>query len=327
MRKLIKAPDDVVRSGLVSLVGTGRGRVRVDLANGLVVSTAAGAQGRVGVVSGGGAGHEPLHAGFVGPGMLDVAVVGELFTSPNPEQILAAIHAADGGAGVLLIVKNYSGDVMNFDMAGELAAAEGIPVSTVVVADDLAGRDFLAPDQRRGLGGAIVVEKIAGATAAAGADLDEVTRMARRAAQGCVSHGMAATGCTLPSGARSFVTDADHYELGVGIHGEAGTRLCRISDLDPLEALLAPVVEASPQADHRLLITSGLGGSPLLQINYFHSRAVNYLTSRGVELSRELVGELVTCLDADGVTCTLASFDEELLAAWDAPVNTEVLSW
>lgn len=281
----------------------------------------------MGVVSGGGAGHEPLHAGYVGPGMLDVAVVGEVFTSPNPEQILAAIRTADGGAGVLLIVKNYSGDVMNFDMAAELAAAEGIAVRTVVVADDLAGRDFLAPDQRRGLGGAVVVEKIAGAIAASGAGLGEVSHWAHRAAEACVSHGMATTGCTLAAGTRSFTTDADHFELGVGIHGEAGTRLCRISETDPLESLLAPIVEASPGARHRLLITSGLGGTPLLQVHQFHALGVDFLTARGMEPSRELVGELVTCLDADGVTCTLANLDDDLLAAWDAPVDTGVLSW
>ncbi len=321
------APDDVVRDSLAGVVHAGGGRVVFDKDHRVVLSATAGQRGRVGVVSGGGAGHEPLHAGFVGPGMLDAAAVGEIFTSPNPEQILAAISATDGGAGVVLIVKNYVGDVMNFEMAAELAATEGHEVSLVIIADDLAGRNFLAPDQRRGLGGTILVEKVAGAMARDGAGLEEVARAARHAAAVCVSHGMAVTGPSTGDNGPSFTTKDDEFELGVGIHGEPGTELCRIAQTNPVEKLLFPMVEALPAADAYLLITSGLGGTPLIEVSHFHAKAMDFLAKRNINVVRHLVGELITCLDADGVTCTLAGLDEHLLDAWDAEVDTAVLSW
>jgi phosphoenolpyruvate---glycerone phosphotransferase subunit DhaK len=287
--------------------------------------------GQVAVVSGGGSGHEPLHAGFVGAGMLDAAVPGAVFTSPTADQVAAALVAADSGAGVLAVVKNYTGDVLNFETGIELAQAEGVEVTSVVVNDDVAVEDSLYTAGRRGVAGTVAVEKIAGAAAARGDDLAAVTAWAERVVSGVRSMGVALTACTVPHvGRPSFDLDDGEVEIGIGIHGEPGRHRVRASGAqDITRRLVEPVVDDLGLAPGEpvLLFVNGMGGTPSSELYVVYGRARELLAERGVEVRRSLVGSYVTSLEMQGASVTVLRLDDELTELWDAPVRTTALRW
>jgi dihydroxyacetone kinase-like protein len=331
MKKLINAPDNVVPEALQGLAAAHADLVRVDLANQLVLRHDAPRSGKVGLVSGGGSGHEPLHGGFVGRGMLDAACAGAIFTSPVPDQILAATKAVDGGAGVLHIVKNYSGDVMNFEMAAELAQAEGIEVTTVVTNDDVAVRDSLHTTGRRGVGVTVLVEKIAGARAEEGAPLHAVAEVARRVNENGRSMGMALSSCTVPAAGRpTFDLGDDEMEIGIGIHGEPGRRREKIKSAREIAEILAtPILEDLPfkAGDRVLALVNGMGGTPLIELYLMYHQLDRLLRAQDITITRSLVGNYITSLEMAGCSFTLLRLNEELVRLWDAPVRTAALSW
>jgi len=331
VKKIINDPANVVSEALVGFAAAHRDLVRVNFGPDYIVRADAPVSGKVAVISGGGSGHEPLHGGFVGPGMLDAAVPGAVFTSPTPDAVLAATQAANGGAGVLHIVKNYTGDVLNFETAAELADAEGIEVSPVVINDDVAVEDSLYTAGRRGVGGTVPLEKIAGAAADRGYDLAGVTAIAKRVVTNVRSMGLALTPCTVPhSGEPSFTLADDEIEMGIGIHGEPGRRRVR---MEPAEAivrdLLAPVVEDLPfrSGDRAFLMVNGMGGTPLIELYLAYGIADRLLREQGIEIGRSLVGNYVTSLEMQGMSVTLLRLDDELTQLWDAPVHTAGLRW
>jgi dihydroxyacetone kinase-like protein len=331
MKKLINAPDTVVPEALQGLAAAHAEIVRVDLANRLVLRRDAPRPGKVGLVSGGGSGHEPLHSGYVGRGMLDAACAGAIFTSPVPDQVLAATKAVDGGAGVLHIVKNYSGDVMNFEMAAELAQAEGIEVTTVVTNDDVAVRDSLYTTGRRGVGVTVLVEKIAGAKAEEGAPLQAVAEVARLANENGRSMGMALTSCTVPAAGRpTFDLGDDEMEIGIGIHGEPGRRREKIKSAREIAEILAtPILEDLPfkAGDQVLAFVNGMGGTPLIELYLMYNQLDRLLRAHDITIARSLVGNYITSLEMAGCSFTLLRLNEELVRLWDAPVRTAALSW
>lgn len=331
MKKLINDPRDVVAESV-----RGFGRAHADLVEVrqdplFVVRRDAPVTGKVGVVSGGGSGHEPLHIGFVGPGMLDAAVPGTIFTAPTPDQILAATQAVDAGHGVLHVVKNYTGDVLNFETAAELAEAAGTRVRTVLVDDDVAVEDSLFTTGRRGLAGTVLVEKIAGAAAERGDDVDAVLTTARRVVAGARSMGVALAACTVPHvGAPSFDLPADEIEVGIGIHGEPGRWRAPMTSADEITALLVAAVADDlglSRGERVLLLVNGMGGTPLSELYLVYDRARSLLAGRGVEVERSLVGNFVTSLEMHGASVTVLRLDAELRTLWDAPVHTAGLRW
>jgi dihydroxyacetone kinase-like protein len=331
MKKLINRPEDAVAESLAGLGLAHADLLRVDAAAGIVVRRAAPVAGKVGLVSGGGSGHEPLHGGYVGRGMLDAACPGAIFTSPVPDQILAATRAVDGGRGVLHIVKNYTGDVMNFELAAELADAEGIPVRSVVINDDVAVRDSLYTAGRRGVGGTVLAEKIAGALAEAGADLDAVAAVCAKVNDNVRSMGMALTSCTVPAAGRpTFALGEEEIEIGVGIHGEPGRFRRPLAEADEITRLLAePVIDdlGLTSGDAVLAFVNGLGGTPLLELYIIYRALAGLLEARGVRIGRSLVGNYITALEMAGCSITLLRLDDELTRLWDAPVHTPALRW
>ncbi|WP_296138079.1 dihydroxyacetone kinase subunit DhaK [uncultured Tessaracoccus sp.] len=324
MKKLINAPDTVVRDMLRGIEAM-HPECRVDHTNRVVLRARPKADGKVAVVSGGGSGHEPLHAGYVGEGMLDAACVGEVFTSPTPDQVLAATTAVDGGAGVLHIVKNYTGDVMNFEMGAELAQAEGIDVRTVVVADDVAVEDSTFTAGRRGVAGTALVEKIVGAAAEEGMALDELVGLAERVAANVRTMGLALTSCVTPAaGTPTFDLPDDEMEVGIGIHGEPGRhREPFVDAAHATRALLDPVLADLdfPDADVVLLV-NGTGGTPLMELYVVAAEAHDLLAERGVRVARRKVGDVVTSLEMQGCSLTLLRADAEMLRLLDAPAHT-----
>ncbi|PJI94452.1 dihydroxyacetone kinase subunit DhaK [Luteimicrobium subarcticum] len=288
-------------------------------------------QGKVGLVSGGGSGHEPLHAGFVGVGMLSAAVPGAVFTSPTPDQITPALLAADGGAGVLAIVKNYTGDVLNFETAVELAEAEGVEVATVVTDDDVAVQDSLYTAGRRGVAGTVCVEKIAGAAAERGDDLAAVAAVASKVNANVRTMGVALTACTVPHvGKPSFDLPDDEIEIGIGIHGEPGRRRIPLAPADEItQMLLDPVADdlGLTSGEEVLLLVNGMGGTPLSELYVVYRQARKLLEGRGAVVVRSLVGNYVTSLEMQGASVTVLRLDAELTELWDAPVHTAALRW
>jgi dihydroxyacetone kinase-like protein len=264
-------------------------------------------------------------------GMLDAACPGQVFTSPTPDQMLAATKAVDGGAGVLHIVKNYTGDVMNFEMAAELAHDEGIPVEAVVIADDVAVQDSLYTAGRRGVGATILAEKICGAAAEQGRSLDEVAGLCRTVAANARSMGMALTSCTVPmTGKPTFELGTDEMEIGVGIHGEPGRERRALAPAhDIVEALATAIVDDLPfdRGDQVLAFVNGMGGTPLMELYVVYHELQGFLEGRGITILRSLVGSYITSLDMAGCSITLLRLDDELTALWDAPVNTTGLRW
>ena len=331
MKKLINDPADVVTETLDGFGAAHADVVAVHHDPDYVTRAGGAVSGKVGLVSGGGSGHEPLHAGFVGVGMLDAAVPGAVFTSPTPDHILPAFPAADGGAGVVAIVKNYTGDVLNFETAGELAEAEDITVRSVVVNDDVAVEDSLYTAGRRGVAGTVAVEKIAGAAAERGDDLDAVEAVARKVVANVRSMGVALTACTVPhAGTPSFDLPEDEIEIGIGIHGEPGRRRIPLASADEItELLLTPVVEdlALVSGEDVLLLVNGMGGTPASELYIVYRRARALLEARGVNVTRSLVGNYVTSLEMQGASVTVLRLDDELTTLWDAPVHTAALRW
>ncbi|HWE08757.1 MAG TPA: dihydroxyacetone kinase subunit DhaK [Solirubrobacteraceae bacterium] len=331
MKKLINAPDDVVVDALRGMEAAHPDRLRVSYDPAVVVRIDAPVQGKVGLISGGGSGHEPMHGGFVGPGMLDAACPGQVFTSPTPDQMLEASKAVDGGAGVVHIVKNYTGDVMNFDMAAELARAEGIEVETVLTNDDVAVEDSLYTAGRRGVGVTILAEKICGGAADDGRTLPEVAELGRRINAHGRSMGMALTPCVNPtSGEPSFELGDDEVEIGIGIHGEPGRFREKIGPASQIaERLMTPILEDLPfsSGDRVLAFVNGMGGTPLIELYIVYAEVARIAREHGLVIERNLIGDYITSLDMQGCSITLLSLDDEMVRYWDAPVNTLGLRW
>jgi len=331
MKKLVNDPEAVVREALEGVAAAYGDRLRVAFDPNYVVRADAPVQGKVGVLSGGGSGHEPMHGGFVGPGMLDAACPGAVFTSPTPDQMLAATQAVDGGAGVLHIVKNYTGDVMNFESAAELAIAEGAEVESVLIDDDVAVQDSTYTAGRRGVGATVLAEKIAGAAAEAGRSLAEVAGLARRVDEQARSMGMALTSCTVPHvGRPTFELADDEMEIGIGIHGEPGRERVRLAAADAIvDLLLDPILTDLPfeRGDRVLAFVNGMGGTPQIELEIVYRRVAQVLDERGIEIARNLIGSYITSLEMAGTSITLLKLDDELATLWDAPVNTPALRW
>ena len=326
MKKLINTVDNVVTDALRGMAAAHPHELDVDLDQHIVYRRQPKEKGKVAIISGGGSGHEPLHGGFVGTGMLDAACAGEIFTSPVPDQMVAATTAVDRGAGVLHIVKNYTGDVLNFETAAELADMEDIKVSSVVVNDDVAVEDSLYTAGRRGVAGTIFVEKIAGAAAERGDALEEVTRIATKVNDQTRSMGLALGPCTVPhAGKPSFDLGEDEIELGIGIHGEPGYRRGAMETADSLVAELYERVRADlglTEGERVVALVNGMGGTPISEL-YICFRALAALLKKdGIEIARQMVGNYVTSLEMPGVSVTLMRADDELLELFDAPVNT-----
>jgi dihydroxyacetone kinase-like protein len=331
MKKLINDPADLVTDALRGMASA-HPELRVDLQNKIVYRADAPVQGKVGLVSGGGSGHEPLHGGFVGLGMLDAACAGEVFTSPVPDQVVAATQGVDGGAGVLHIVKNYTGDVMNFEMAAELAAAEtDVEVAVVVTNDDVAVQDSTYTAGRRGVGGTVLVEKIAGAAAEQGRKLAEVAELAERVNANARSMGMALTSCTVPAaGKPTFDLPDNEIEIGIGIHGEPGRRRVPLAPAREVAAQLVEPILADLDFTGGagvLAFVNGMGGTPLLELYLMYQEVATLLDKAGIRVARSLVGPYITSLEMAGCSVTLLKLDDELAALWDAPVRTPGLRW
>lgn len=326
MKKLVNDVHSVVKETLEGFALAHADIVDVHLDPDYVTRKNPKADGKVGIISGGGSGHEPLHAGFVGEGMLDAAVPGAVFTSPTPDPILEATKAADHGAGVLHIVKNYTGDVLNFETAAEMAEMDDIEVRSVVVNDDVAVEDSLYTAGRRGVAGTIFVEKIAGAAAERGDDLDAVTAVAEHVNSQMRSMGLALGPCTVPhAGKPSFDLGEDEIELGIGIHGEPGYRRGAMESADALiEELYTKVRDdlGLTAGERVITLVNGMGGTPSSELYICHRRLAQLLAADGVEIVRTLVGDYVTSLEMPGVSVTLLRVDDELLDLFDAPVNT-----
>jgi dihydroxyacetone kinase-like protein len=331
MKKLINTPEDVVTESLQGIAAAHPDLVKVHFNPNFIVRADAPVEGKVGIVSGGGSGHEPMHGGFVGPGMLDAACPGEVFTSPTPDQMLDATKAVNGGAGVLHIVKNYTGDVMNFEMAAELGGGEGIEVEAVVIDDDVAVQDSLYTAGRRGVGATVLAEKICGAAAEEMRPLAEVAELCRRVNANGRSMGMALTSCTVPAaGKPTFELGDDEMEIGIGIHGEPGRERMKLApSAEIVERLATPILEDLPleQGDEVLAFVNGMGGTPLLELYVVYNDLQRLLGERGIKITRNLIGPYITSLEMAGCSITLLKLDDELTRLWDAPVKTAGLRW
>src|SRR5205809_1271885 len=309
MKKLINSPDDVVRDALRGMEAAHGDRLRISYDPYLVVRADAPVQGKVGLISGGGSGHEPMHGGFVGPGMLDAACPGEVFTSPTPDQMLEATKAVNGGAGVVHIVKNYTGDVMNFDMAADLGKGEGIEVESVLVDDDVAVQDSLYTAGRRGVGTTVLMEKIAGAAAEERRPLKEVAEIARHVNANGRSMGMALTSCTVPAaGKPTFEIGDDEMEIGIGIHGEPGRQRMKLKPVHEIVEMMAvAVVEDIPYAkgDEVLAFVNGMGGTPRIELYGVDNEVRKFVEGRGVKLTSNLLASELAPLGRTGRHSTL----------------------
>ena len=330
MKKLINDPQHVVGEALLGIEAA-RPEVRVDHANRIIYRRDAPVAGKVGLVSGGGSGHEPLHGGFVGLGMLDAACAGQIFTSPTPDQMLEATKCVDSGAGVLHIVKNYTGDVMNFEMAAELAAAEtGITVKTVIVNDDVAVEDSLYTAGRRGVGVTVLLEKLVGAAAEEGRPLSDLVTLAHMINDSGRSMGMALTSCTVPAaGKPTFQLGENEMELGIGIHGEPGRRRVPLaSGREIAEQLMEPILaDLDFTSGPVIVMLNGMGGTPLIELYLMYGEITKIMDRAGITVARNLVGNYITSLEMAGCSVTFLRADEELIRLWDAPVNTAGLRW
>jgi len=330
MKKLINAVDDIVPESLAGLGAAHPDVVKIDAANNIVLRAGGPKAGKVGLISGGGSGHEPLHGGFVGLGMLDAACAGNVFTSPVPDQMEAATRAVDGGAGVLHIVKNYTGDVLNFQMAAELVGGE-IEVASVVTNDDVAVQDSLYTAGRRGVGVTVLVEKIAGAAAEAGASLADVAATAVKVNGHGRSMGLALTSCIVPAaGTPTFALGDDEVEVGIGIHGEPGRRREKLTPVDDMaEWLVSPIVSdlGLTRGDNVLAFVNGMGGTPLIELYIAFNSVAKILGGQGISIGRSLVGNYITSLEMAGFSVTLLKLDDDLVRLWDAPVHTPALRW
>lgn len=330
MKKLINDPSTALEESLSGFAAAHADIVTLG-ASSKFIRRREPASGKVALISGGGSGHEPLHGGFVGHGMLDAACPGQVFTSPTPDQMMEAAQAVDGGAGCLFIVKNYEGDVMNFDMAAEMIADSGVAVEQVVTNDDIAVEDSLYTTGRRGVAGTLVVEKIVGAAAEQGRDLAALKDLGDRVNAHCRSFGVALTSCTVPAaGKPTFEIGDDEMEFGVGIHGEPGRRRGKLVPADTIaQEICDGIVEEFGDVAGRqaLLLVNGFGGTPLMELYLMHNSARRIFEKHGIVVARSLTGSLVTSLDMAGCSITLGLLDDDMLALWDAPVHTAALRW
>jgi dihydroxyacetone kinase-like protein len=331
MKKLINKPEDVVKESLAGVAAAHGDLVKVHYDPNFVVRADAPVQGKVGVISGGGSGHEPMHGGLVGLGMLDAACPGDVFTSPTPDQMEAATKAVDGGAGVLHIVKNYTGDVMNFEMAAELCQAEGIDVEAVVIDDDVAVQDSLYTAGRRGVGTTVLAEKICGASAERGDNLKKVADICRKVNANGRSMGMALTSCTVPAaGKPTFDIGDDEMEIGIGIHGEPGRQRMNVKSAKEIAEMMATAVISDlpfKSGDRVIAMVNGMGGTPLIELYLMYNELNQICQGKGITIARRLVGNYITSLEMAGCSITLVKADDELLGLWDAPVHTPALRW
>ncbi|MBQ1439463.1 MAG: dihydroxyacetone kinase subunit DhaK [Solobacterium sp.] len=325
MKKLINEVDNVVNEMLDGMVAACPKYVK-RLPGLEVLVRAGGSEGKVALVSGGGSGHEPAHGGFVGKGMLDAAVAGAVFTSPTPDQVYEAIKAANGGKGVLLVIKNYTGDVMNFEMAADMARDEGIEVDQVVVADDVAVENSTWTTGRRGIAGTIFVHKLAGACAEAGGSLADVKAVAEKVIANVRSMGMAIEACTVPAaGKKSFDLAEDEIEIGIGIHGEPGTHREKISTVNGISDQLLDKILAEGiynDGDEVAVMVNGMGGTPLMELYVANKHVSEVLAGKGIKVYKTLVGNYMTSLDMEGFSITLLKLDDDMKKLLDAPADT-----
>jgi phosphoenolpyruvate---glycerone phosphotransferase subunit DhaK len=331
MRKIINEPDQVVKQSLAGLAAAHPDILRYDVGNQILVRVGAPKKGKVALISGGGSGHEPLHGGFVGMGMLDAACPGEVFTSPVPDQMLAATKAVDGGAGVVHIVKNYTGDVLNFKMAADEAAEDNIKVESVVIDDDVAVQDSLYTAGRRGVGATVLAEKIAGAAAERGDDLAAVAGFVRQVNSRARSFGIALSSCIPPaSGKPIFDLPEGEMEVGIGIHGEPGRRRAPLGSAAEIADIMVEAVTsdlAAKSGANVLVFVNGMGGTPLIELYLLYGEVESRLRKAGLKPARNLVGSYITSLEMAGASLTLLELDDAMTALWDAPVHTPALRW
>ncbi len=355
MKKLINKPEEFVKESLTGMSIAHPELIKVHFEPTYVYRADAPIQGKVAVISGGGSGHEPMHGGFVGMGMLDAACPGEVFTSPTPDQMLEAAKAVHGGAGVLYIVKNYTGDVMNFEMAAELARSEGIEVANILIDDDVAVKDSLYTAGRRGVGTTVLAEKIVGAAAEKGYDLKRLADLCRQVNINGRSMGVALTSCTVPSkGSPTFELGENEIEMGIGIHGEPGIERMPMKNADEITEMMAEAIiednaytrtvrewdeEKEDWADVKLVdpplksgdrviaFVNSMGGTPVSELYVIYRKLAEICEKKGLTIVRNLVGPYITSLDMQGASITLLKVDDEMLELWDAPVNTPGLRW
>lgn len=326
MKKLINGVDNIVDEMLNGMVKAHPEYVERVPGTDVVARTGAKKTDKVALISGGGSGHEPAHGGFVGRGMLDAAVAGAVFTSPTPDQVYEAIHAVDAGKGVLLIIKNYTGDVMNFEMAADMARDEDIEVDQVIVADDVAVENSTWTTGRRGIAGTIFVHKIAGAAAEEGRSLADVKAVAEKVIANVRSMGMAVAPCTVPAvGKPSFELEEDEVEIGIGIHGEPGTHREKIAGANAtadtlLDKILAEGIYG--EGDEVAVMINGMGGTPLMELYLINDHVADVLAGKGIKVAKTLVGNYMTSLDMEGFSITLLKLDDELKALLNAPADT-----
>lgn len=355
MKKLINDPEEVIEESIEGMVAAHPELIAAEFDPMFVRRAVDPAPGKVAIISGGGSGHEPLHAGYVGDGMLDAACPGNVFTSPTPDQMVEAARAVQSGGGVLFIVKNYSGDVMNFEMATELVGADGVPVQSILIDDDIAVQDSLYTQGRRGVGTTVLAEKICGAAARNGYDLGRLADLCRKVNTRGRSMGVALTSCTVPAkGEPTFEIGADEIEIGIGIHGEPGVERRKAASADELAAEVTNAILEDPEyrrvvrerrleedawqetelvdapfatGDRVLAFVNGMGGTPISELYIVYRKLAEVCNRRGIEIARSLIGSYITSLDMQGFSVTLLRMDDELLTHWDAPVNTPALRW
>ena len=331
MKKLINNPEKVVKEELEGVALAHADLVKVHYDPNFVVRADAPIKGKVGLLSGGGSGHEPMHGGFVGLGMLDAACPGAVFTSPTPDQMLEATKAINGGAGVLHIVKNYTGDIMNFEMAADMARGEGIEVASIIVDDDVAVKDSLYTAGRRGVGSTVLMEKLCGAAAEQKRSLKDVTAVAQKVKEWGRSMGMALTSCTVPhAGKPTFDLPEDMMEIGIGIHGEPGRERMKIKSADEITAMLMdPIIKDIPykSGENILLFVNGMGGTPPIELYIVYRKAYEIATKAGLKVVRNLVGAYITSLEMAGCSITVLKMDDDMIKLWDAPVKTAGMRW
>ncbi len=331
LKKLINSPEQVVVEELQGMALAHPDLIKVSYDPNFVYRADAPVANKVAVISGGGSGHEPMHGGFVGYGMLDAAAPGAVFTSPTPDQMYEAAKKVDGGKGVLFIVKNYTGDVMNFDIAAELARGDGLNIESVLVDDDVAVQDSTWTAGRRGVGTTVLMEKIVGAAAEAGYDLQQLAELARKVNANGRSMGMALTSCTVPhAGKPTFDIGEDEMEIGVGIHGEPGRARMKLKSADEITQMLVdPILSDLPfkRGDNVLAFVNGLGGTPLIELYIVYRKVAEILDEQGITIARNLIGPYITSLEMAGTSVTLLRLDDEMTKFWDAPVKTPGLRW
>ena len=353
MKKLINAVPDVVKEQLEGMAAAHPDLLKVHYEPDYVYRADAPVAGKVAIISGGGSGHEPMHGGFVGMGMLDAACPGAVFTSPTPDQMYEAAKAVNSGAGVLFLVKNYTGDVLNFEMAADMAYAEGIPVQNILIDDDVAVKDSLYTAGRRGVGTTVLVEKIVGAAAEAGYNLEQCADLARKANSYGRSMGMALTSCTVPAAGKPiFEMGDDEMEFGIGIHGEPGQKRMKMIPADEITAMLAEEIihdkaysrivreledgqwvdkdlvdEPFKRGDKVIAFVNSMGGTPVSELYAVYRKLAEVCAAEGIEIVRNLIGPYITSLEMAGMSITLLKADDEILKFWDAPVKTPGLRW